>query len=128
MTQRTQRIRRALGILSAVLLPAVAVAGCSAADGPGKSAPARLGRSSAPAPSSAAGPTAAPAASAGSAGSGKGFTLVASGDVLPHTSVISQGAADAGGDGYDFRPMFSGVKPVVSAADLALCHMETVYG
>lgn len=24
--------------------------------------------------------------------------------------------------------MFSGVKPVVSAADLALCHMETIYG
>ncbi|MGW0900899.1 CapA family protein [Streptomyces goshikiensis] len=121
----TQRTRRALGLLSAVLLPAFAVAGCSTAGGPGKSAPARLGRSSTPAPSGAAGSTAAPAASAASA---RGFTLVASGDVLPHTSVISQAAADAGGDGYDFRPMFSGVKPVVSAADLALCHMETVYG
>ncbi|MGW1544893.1 CapA family protein [Streptomyces sp. NPDC002309] len=56
------------------------------------------------------------------------FTLVASGDVLPHTSVIEQARFDAGGAGHDFRPMFSGVAPVVSAADLALCHMETVYG
>ncbi|GGW10646.1 lipoprotein [Streptomyces capoamus] len=57
-----------------------------------------------------------------------GFTLVASGDVLPHTSVIERAAYDAGGDGHDFRPMLSGVAPVVSGADLALCHMETVYG
>ncbi|WP_225826600.1 CapA family protein [Streptomyces naphthomycinicus] len=57
-----------------------------------------------------------------------GFTLVASGDVLPHTSVIERAAYDADGDGYDFRPMLGGVQPVVSGADLALCHMETVYG
>lgn len=57
-----------------------------------------------------------------------GFTLVASGDVLPHTSVIDRARFDAGGTGYDFRPMFAGVAPVVSRADLALCHMETVYG
>ncbi|MFH8255589.1 CapA family protein [Streptomyces roseolus] len=57
-----------------------------------------------------------------------GFTLVASGDVLPHDSIIRRAAADAGGDGYDFRPMLAGAKPVVSGADLAICHMETVYG
>lgn len=58
----------------------------------------------------------------------RGFTLVASGDVLPHTSVIDRARYDAGGAGYDFRPMLSGVEPVVSGADLALCHMGTVYG
>ncbi|MBL1086107.1 CapA family protein [Streptomyces actinomycinicus] len=58
----------------------------------------------------------------------RGFTLVASGDVLPHTSVIERAGFDAGGNGYDFRPMLAGVQPVVSQADLALCHMETVYG
>ena len=58
----------------------------------------------------------------------RGFTLVASGDVLPHTSIIERANADAGGNGYDFRPMLAGVKPVVSGADLAICHMETVYG
>ncbi|WP_443072959.1 CapA family protein [Streptomyces sp. NBC_01451] len=58
----------------------------------------------------------------------RGFTLVASGDVLPHDSVIARANADAGGTGHDFRPMLAGVAPVVSRADLALCHMETVYG
>ncbi|MFE0577389.1 CapA family protein [Streptomyces sp. NPDC058874] len=112
MTTRTRGPRAAV-LLSALLLTAAA-AGCSAA---GDTAPARLGDSGPPAPSSAAG---APAA--------KGFTLVASGDVLSHTSVIRRAADDGEGDGYDFRPMFSGVKAVVSAADLALCHMETIYG
>lgn len=110
MTTRTRP--GALALLSALLLSAAA--GCSAA---GDTAPARLGESGPPAPSSAAG---APAA--------QGFTLVASGDVLPHTSVIQRAANDAQDDGYDFRPMFSGVKAVVSGADLALCHMETIYG
>ncbi|MGW0711283.1 CapA family protein [Streptomyces sp. NPDC002643] len=62
------------------------------------------------------------------AASPRGFTLVASGDVLPHMSIIEQAHRDGGGAAYDFRPMLAGVKPVVSAADLALCHMETVYG
>ncbi|MFI5756330.1 CapA family protein [Streptomyces sp. NPDC051569] len=73
-------------------------------------------------------PGAASPAGAGGAVSRRGFTLVASGDVLPHDSVISRAADDAGGEGYDFRPMLAGVKPVVSGADLAICHMETVYG
>ncbi|MGW1721412.1 CapA family protein [Streptomyces sp. NPDC002306] len=58
----------------------------------------------------------------------RSFTLVASGDVLPHTSIIDRARFDAGGTGYDFRPMFADIEPVVSRADLALCHMETVYG
>lgn len=115
-----RRTRQALALLSTVLLSAVA--GCSA-DGAGP-APARLaGSAAARTPSGAAGSTTAPTTAAA-----RGFTLVASGDVLPHESVIRRAAADAGGDGHDFRPMFSLVKPIVSAADLALCHMETVYG
>ncbi|MCX5072325.1 CapA family protein [Streptomyces sp. NBC_00513] len=115
----TTRTRRALALLSAVLLSA-AVAGCSTSE---RTAPARLAPSQSPPPSRAGG---APAAAAGAPA--RGFTLVATGDVLPHTSVIRQGAVDAGGDGHDFKPLFAGVKPVVSAADLALCHMETIYG
>ncbi|CAL9600644.1 hypothetical protein SUDANB120_05433 [Streptomyces sp. enrichment culture] len=110
----TQRTRKALALLSAALLSAATAAACSA----GRTPPARLGDAHPP-PSRAAGPDAAAA---------RGFTLVASGDVLPHDSVIKQAAADADGAGHDFRPMFSHVKPLVSAADLALCHMETVYG
>jgi poly-gamma-glutamate synthesis protein (capsule biosynthesis protein) len=56
------------------------------------------------------------------------FTLVATGDVLLHTRLWEQAAADAaaaGGAGFDFRPLLAGVAPVVAGADLALCHMET---
>ncbi|MFI8100682.1 CapA family protein [Streptomyces sp. NPDC086023] len=107
-------MRRAAAAL-AVVLVAAGTAGCSAGQG---GAQARLaGRQSPAAGGNAAGSPAA-----------RGFTLVASGDVLPHDSVIRRAQADAGGEGYDFRPMFSLVKPVVSKADLALCHMETVYG
>ncbi|MBQ0826054.1 CapA family protein [Streptomyces tagetis] len=56
------------------------------------------------------------------------FTLVATGDVLPHDSVLERARFDAGGTGHDFRPMLAGVRPVVAAADLALCHLDTVYG
>ncbi|MDQ0407833.1 CapA family protein [Streptomyces sp. NPDC000349] len=56
------------------------------------------------------------------------FTLVASGDVLPHDTIIERARFDAGGTGHDFGPMLAGARPVVSRADLALCHMETVYG
>ncbi|WP_406351906.1 CapA family protein [Streptomyces sp. NBC_01635] len=58
----------------------------------------------------------------------RGFTLVASGDVLPRGSAIDRARFDAGGSGHDFGPMLSGVRSVVAGADLALCHMGTVYG
>ncbi|MCX5239922.1 CapA family protein [Streptomyces prunicolor] len=57
-----------------------------------------------------------------------GFTLVAAGGILPHSSVLDRARFDAGGTGYDFRPMLAAVRPLVSHADLALCHIETVYG
>ncbi|WFB11904.1 CapA family protein [Streptomyces sp. LX-29] len=59
---------------------------------------------------------------------GRDFTLLATGDLLVHASVIRQARADAGGEGYDFRRMLAGAQPLVSEADLAICHMETVYG
>ncbi|MBK3578912.1 CapA family protein [Streptomyces sp. MBT65] len=58
----------------------------------------------------------------------RGFTLVAAGDILPHSAVLDRARFDAGGTGYDFRPMLSAVQPLVSRADLALCHIENVYG
>ncbi|MFE4964127.1 CapA family protein [Streptomyces sp. NPDC056660] len=57
---------------------------------------------------------------------GGGFTLVASGDVMPQKSALDHANLDAGGNGHDFRPMLAGVEPVVSHADLALCHLATV--
>jgi poly-gamma-glutamate synthesis protein (capsule biosynthesis protein) len=69
-----------------------------------------------------------PGGAHGGPGATRAFTLVASGDVLPHSSIIDKANADADGDGYDFVPMLSGARSVVSEADLAICHMETVYG
>ncbi|MET7571394.1 CapA family protein [Streptomyces sp. NPDC005492] len=60
--------------------------------------------------------------------SARGFTLVAAGDIIPHSAVLDRARFDAGGTGYDFRPMLAGAQPVVSRADLALCHIETVFG
>ena len=50
------------------------------------------------------------------------FTVAATGDLLIHESV-----ADAArtADGWDFTPMFSSVAPILRAADLAVCHVET---
>ncbi|AXB44080.1 CapA family protein [Amycolatopsis albispora] len=52
-----------------------------------------------------------------------GFSVVATGDVLVHPALTDQAEADGGGK-LDFRPQFDGVRPVVSGADLGLCHLE----
>jgi len=55
------------------------------------------------------------------------ITIVGSGDVLLHPDLWDQAHEDAGAegrDGYDFEPLFEGVRDVVSGADLAICHME----
>ena len=48
-----------------------------------------------------------------------GFTLVAGGDVLIHPALYEQARAEGG-----FAPLFSGVKPLLERADVALCHLE----
>jgi poly-gamma-glutamate capsule biosynthesis protein CapA/YwtB (metallophosphatase superfamily) len=55
------------------------------------------------------------------------FTLLASGDVLSHGSVVARARAYGarGGRRFDFRPMFASIRPIVAAADLAVCHLET---
>jgi poly-gamma-glutamate capsule biosynthesis protein CapA/YwtB (metallophosphatase superfamily) len=61
----------------------------------------------------------------------RSFTVVGSGDILLHGLLWTQGANDAhalGQSGYDFVPLLASVIPVVSKADLAICHMETPYG
>jgi len=52
------------------------------------------------------------------------FILTASGDLLLHTRVLEFAQANAGGSGYDFDPMFAEIEPLVSAADLSICHLE----
>jgi hypothetical protein len=57
----------------------------------------------------------------------RAFTIAAVGDVLPHPPLVERAVAygSESGQPYDFRPMFAEVAPVVQAADLAICNMET---
>jgi hypothetical protein len=56
------------------------------------------------------------------------FTVIGAGDVLLHDGLWHQAARDAaarGVHGYDFGPLLASVKPAISSADLAICHLET---
>lgn len=120
------------GLLDGLDSPS-AVAGVTAARraGGGPKPPAAPDASAAREPSAA--PTAASTTASTAGPDGRdgreptGFTLLASGDVLPHTSVVTRAMAYAAGSGqrYDFRPMLRAIRPIVSAADLAVCHLET---
>ncbi|MFE4857155.1 CapA family protein [Streptomyces sp. NPDC056670] len=112
MHQPTQRARQGAAAIAALLL--AATAGCGGGQRPSAQPPHQQGAHRTPASGSAAAPHA--------------FTLVATGDVLPHDSTIARAKSDAEDGSYDFRPMLAGVKPIISRADLAICHMETVYG
>lgn len=64
---------------------------------------------------------------------GRSFTVAAAGDILIHPEIVEQAAKDAketgkGIEGLDFGPLLAGAKPVISKADLAICHMETPVG
>ncbi|MFI5609500.1 CapA family protein [Amycolatopsis sp. NPDC051903] len=95
------RIRPGLAWAGAVLV----LAGCSAAPAAQPALPA----------------SPAPAASSAPADS---FTVVATGDVLIHPALTDQATTDGGG-AIDYRRILAGVKPLVSSADLAICHLET---
>jgi poly-gamma-glutamate synthesis protein (capsule biosynthesis protein) len=55
------------------------------------------------------------------------FDIVAGGDLLIHAPIWERAAA-LGGGRYDFRPLLAQVRPIVSRAALALCHVETPMG
>ena len=68
-------------------------------------------------------PTGESLAPTSTSGPPRGFTIAAAGDLLLHMPVVRSGATADGG--YDFAPLFDEVRPVLSAADLAICHQET---
>ncbi|MFD3519455.1 CapA family protein [Streptomyces sp. NPDC058653] len=109
------RLPRSTTALAFALL-ATAAAGCSLVGGEGDSA----------------GPKGDPA-----------FTVAAAGDILIHPQLTQQAYRDAGVTDVpepvdkkvgpdvpdpDFHKMMAGVKPVISKADLAICHFEPVVG
>lgn len=56
------------------------------------------------------------------------ITVVMSGDLLLHSGLWDTARIDAQTTGrgvMDYRPLLSDMRPVVSGADLAICHMET---
>lgn len=69
----------------------------------------------------------------GGQGDGRSFTVAAAGDILMHPELVEQARKDAkrtgkGANGLDFGPMLAGIKPLISKADLAICHQEPVMG
>ncbi|HEU0238327.1 MAG TPA: CapA family protein [Micromonosporaceae bacterium] len=110
-------VRRRLAVPVAVV--ALLAAGCTAS--PRTAARFHDGPAAAPRTSSSAGATAGTT-------SARTLTILGAGDELLHPQVWAQGEKDAkaaGRSGFDFDPIFADVKPEISAASLAICHMET---
>jgi poly-gamma-glutamate capsule biosynthesis protein CapA/YwtB (metallophosphatase superfamily) len=99
-------MRWGAGVLTALLL----AAGCSSPD----EAPAATPTSSPDATT----PSARPAEPAS-------FTLVATGDVLIHQDRALTAGAEQPDGSYDFSDVLAPVAPLIEAADLAICHLET---
>lgn len=78
------------------------------------------GADQAPPPSTATQP---PGTSAPAAKTVRSFTVAATGDVLIHPALTAQATTDGNG-ARDYTQLFAGVKPAISAADLAICHLE----
>jgi poly-gamma-glutamate capsule biosynthesis protein CapA/YwtB (metallophosphatase superfamily) len=55
--------------------------------------------------------------------SGSSFTVAAGGDVLIHPAVTEQAIEDYSGT-INYDKIYAGLKPRISAADLAICHLE----
>jgi poly-gamma-glutamate synthesis protein (capsule biosynthesis protein) len=58
------------------------------------------------------------------------FNLVATGDVLTESLVMSAAAgfATSAGERFQFAPLFAHVSAIIGSADLAICHMEMPIG
>jgi poly-gamma-glutamate synthesis protein (capsule biosynthesis protein) len=53
------------------------------------------------------------------------ISIVSTGDILLHERLWAQAKADGSDGNLDFYPQLADLEPVVSSADLALCHLET---
>ncbi|WP_374929742.1 CapA family protein [Kytococcus sedentarius] len=68
---------------------------------------------------------ASPSGSGEPAAAGTSFTVVATGDVLVHSDIITQAGRNGPGEAYDFTPMFAPVTPWLAGGDLTICNQET---
>lgn len=53
------------------------------------------------------------------------ITIAFSGEELATRGTWPQAKRNAGGRGYDFRPMLARLRPLLGSVDLAICHLET---
>ena len=56
------------------------------------------------------------------------ISIVMVGDNLIHDSIYKEAKKNANGNGYDFKPMYSLVKPIIQKYDLAYYNQETILG
>lgn len=145
MSRTAPRLRALAAALAATSVLAACGLSDSGASNPSASSPAASSSSPAPSTSSpepssssAEASTPAPTASEPSTpavtdsatpdptegGATRAATLVFTGEVLMHQSLIDTALHNAGGRQFDFRPMFDGIKGLVTKADLAVCHLE----
>ena len=66
-------------------------------------------------------------ASAPEGASPRTITILGVGDILIHKEILEQARLDGAGE-VDFLPQLEGIRPLVEAADLAVCHMEYPLG
>lgn len=116
------------GKLLAVLLlaSALGLGSCTAAQEPDP-APAAEPSSSSPSADPSPEPSAAPGAGPECPGL-RCTSVMLAGDLLVHPQLWDQARLDAGTTGkqpLDFEPLLEGMRPYISGADLAVCHMET---
>lgn len=123
-------MRRAVALL--VVLMAVLAGGCEAQRGT-VAVERTTPRTAAPPGSTASPgtPTAPPRPAPSRAAAPRTVSIVMGGDLLWHNTVWASAAADhartGAGDTYDFDPMFAWLRPVVAAADVAICQEEVPF-
>ena len=61
------------------------------------------------------------------AGQARSVRIMFSGDMIPHSPIVARAGANgkATAKRYDFDPMLSSVRPIISSADIAICHLES---
>ncbi|HEY8454819.1 MAG TPA: CapA family protein [Actinopolymorphaceae bacterium] len=120
----TRSLRAATLLLGAVVLiaslvacagkPGLTVRPAGGSSDPATAAPSPTRHSGTPSPTSTPAPRL------------RGFTLVATGDVLLHERLWAQARRDATGNAeMNFAPQLAAIRPVVAGADVAICHLET---
>lgn len=96
----------------------LALAGCSGSEGNGSKSPGGSGKGA----TTSSGVS--PGSGSGSPAGAASLSIEFSGDDIPQEEIISSAKKLAGGNGYNFDPLFADIKPFTSAADLSICQME----